>query len=183
MPSTPTAHGFQEYWGYLYHLDAMQGVSFPDINKTPLQQTVAPPCENTPIPGKAPRNSATARQPRPRLYFSGSRRTSTQRPRGSPGRYGRSHCRGIRSLRSWNNVTGGGVVPTPAERRRRTWRGGNSSSSVDGFVAVAGDPLALQIAVDKGAAEGRPGGNGSWNRLGMTLSGGCVIIGSKSPRP
>ena len=31
----PTAHGFQEYWGYLYHLDAMQGVSFPDINKTP----------------------------------------------------------------------------------------------------------------------------------------------------
>jgi arylsulfatase len=47
----PTAHGFQEYWGYLYHLDAMQGVSFPDINKTPTQQTVAPPCQNTPIPG------------------------------------------------------------------------------------------------------------------------------------
>ena len=47
----PTAHGFQEYWGYLYHLDAMQGVSFPDINKTALQQTVAPPCKNTPIPG------------------------------------------------------------------------------------------------------------------------------------
>src|ERR1051325_4018655 len=36
--SLPTAHGFQEYWGYLYHLDAMQGVSFPDINKTPTQQ-------------------------------------------------------------------------------------------------------------------------------------------------
>ena len=33
----PTAHGFQEYWGYLYHLDAMQGVSFPDINKTPTR--------------------------------------------------------------------------------------------------------------------------------------------------
>jgi arylsulfatase len=29
----PTAHGFQEFWGYLYHL--MNGVSFPDINKTP----------------------------------------------------------------------------------------------------------------------------------------------------
>jgi arylsulfatase A-like enzyme len=29
----------------------MQGVSFPDINKTPTQQTVAPPCKNTPIPG------------------------------------------------------------------------------------------------------------------------------------
>jgi arylsulfatase A-like enzyme len=49
--SLPTAHGFQEYWGYLYHLDAMQGVSFPDINKTPTLQTVAPPCRNTPIPG------------------------------------------------------------------------------------------------------------------------------------
>jgi arylsulfatase A-like enzyme len=49
--SLPTAHGFQEYWGYLYHLDAMQGVSFPDINKTPTQQTIAPPCRNTPIPG------------------------------------------------------------------------------------------------------------------------------------
>jgi arylsulfatase A-like enzyme len=49
--SLPTAHGFQEYWGYLYHLDAMQGVSFPDINKTPTEQTVAPVCKNTPIPG------------------------------------------------------------------------------------------------------------------------------------
>jgi arylsulfatase A-like enzyme len=49
--SLPTAHGFQEYWGYLYHLDAMQGVSFPDLNKNPTTQTVAPPCKNTPIPG------------------------------------------------------------------------------------------------------------------------------------
>jgi arylsulfatase len=47
----PTAHGFQEYWGYLYHLDAMQQVSFPDINKTHTTQTIAPPCKNTPIPG------------------------------------------------------------------------------------------------------------------------------------
>ena len=47
----PTAHGFQEYWGYLYHLDAMQQVSFPDINSAPLVQGVAPPCRNTPIPG------------------------------------------------------------------------------------------------------------------------------------
>ena len=37
--SLPTAHGFHEFWGYLYHLDAMQGVSFPDINKTPTEQT------------------------------------------------------------------------------------------------------------------------------------------------
>ena len=47
----PTAHGFHEFWGYLYHLDAMQGVSFPDINKTPTDQVVAPPCKNTPVPG------------------------------------------------------------------------------------------------------------------------------------
>jgi arylsulfatase len=47
----PTAHGFHEYWGYLYHLDAMQGVSFPDLNKTPTEQTVAPVCKNTPVPG------------------------------------------------------------------------------------------------------------------------------------
>ena len=49
----PTAHGFQEFWGYLYHLDAMEQVSFPDINKSPTQQGFAPPCKNTPIPGLA----------------------------------------------------------------------------------------------------------------------------------
>jgi arylsulfatase A-like enzyme len=49
--SLPTAHGFQEYFGYLYHLDAMQGVSFPDINKTATEQGIAPPCKNTPVPG------------------------------------------------------------------------------------------------------------------------------------
>jgi arylsulfatase len=49
--SLPTAHGFQEFWGYLYHLDAMQGVSFPDINSSPTAQTVVPPCKNTPVKG------------------------------------------------------------------------------------------------------------------------------------
>jgi len=49
--SLPTAHGFQEYWGYLYHLDAMQAVSFPDINKNPTTQLVAPPCKNVPVRG------------------------------------------------------------------------------------------------------------------------------------
>src|SRR5271157_5091394 len=49
--SLPTAHGFQEYWGYLYHLDAMQQVSFPDINKTPLVQGIVPPMKVEPIPG------------------------------------------------------------------------------------------------------------------------------------
>jgi arylsulfatase len=47
----PTAHGFQEFWGYLYHLDAMQGVSFPDLNKDSVTQTIAPPCKVIPIPG------------------------------------------------------------------------------------------------------------------------------------
>src|SRR5260370_13210973 len=70
----PTAHGFQEFGGYLYHLDAMQGVSFPDINKTPTQQTVAPPCKNTPIPGVPevagavdPRTAICLTPPRPML--------------------------------------------------------------------------------------------------------------------
>ena len=49
--SLPTAHGFQEYWGYLYHLDAMQQVSFNDINISPTEQGIAPPCKNTPVPG------------------------------------------------------------------------------------------------------------------------------------
>ena len=52
--SLPTANGFQEYWGYLYHLDAMQQVSFPDINKSPTEQGVAPPGLNTPIEGLTP---------------------------------------------------------------------------------------------------------------------------------
>src|SRR2546429_491994 len=51
VEALPTAHGFQEFWGYLYHLDAMQGVSFPDINKSPTVQGVAPPCKSTPVPG------------------------------------------------------------------------------------------------------------------------------------
>jgi arylsulfatase A-like enzyme len=52
--SLPTAHGFQEYWGWLYHLDAMQQVSFPDINTTPTNQSIVPPCANTPVKGLPP---------------------------------------------------------------------------------------------------------------------------------
>ena len=70
----PTAHGFQEFWGYLYHLDAMQGVSFPDINKTPTDQTFAPPCKNTAIPGLSevpgavdPKDTPCLTPPRPVL--------------------------------------------------------------------------------------------------------------------
>ncbi len=49
--SLPTAHGFQEFWGYLYHLDAMQQVSFPDINSSPTVQAVVPRMKMVPIPG------------------------------------------------------------------------------------------------------------------------------------
>ncbi len=52
--SLPTAHGAQEFFGYLYHLDAMQGVSFGDLNSSPTVQTVAAPCANTPVKGLAP---------------------------------------------------------------------------------------------------------------------------------
>jgi arylsulfatase A-like enzyme len=75
VQALPTAHGFQEFWGYLYHLDAMQGVSFPDLNKTPLVQGIAPPCKNTPIPGLTevpgavdPRTSLCLTPPRPVLW-------------------------------------------------------------------------------------------------------------------
>jgi arylsulfatase A-like enzyme len=73
--SLPTAHGFQEYWGYLYHLDAMQGVSFPDINSSPNQQVIAPPCKNTLIPGVPevpgavdPKTTTCLTPPRPVLW-------------------------------------------------------------------------------------------------------------------
>jgi arylsulfatase len=79
----PTAHGFQEFWGYLYHLDAMQGVSFPDINKSPTEQTVAPPCKNTPIPGVPevpgavdPKTATCLTPPRPVLWCTSSDGTS-----------------------------------------------------------------------------------------------------------
>jgi arylsulfatase A-like enzyme len=73
--SLPTAHGFQEYWGYLYHLDAMQGVSFVDLNKSPLVQGIAPPCMNSPVPGLPevpgaldPRTSTCLTPPRPVIW-------------------------------------------------------------------------------------------------------------------
>lgn len=79
----PTAHGFQEFWGYLYHLDAMQGVSFPDINSSPTEQTIAPPCRKTPIPGLAevpgavdPATTVCLTPPRPVIWCKSSDGTS-----------------------------------------------------------------------------------------------------------
>ena len=73
--SLPTAHGFQEYWGYLYHLDAMQQVSFPDINSSPTVQGIAPPCKNTPVPGLSdppgavdPKTATCLTPPRPVIW-------------------------------------------------------------------------------------------------------------------
>ena len=75
----PTAHGFQEFWGYLYHLDAMQQVSFPDINSSPLVQSIAPPCKTAPIrglpevPGAVdPRTTNCLTPPRPVLACTSS---------------------------------------------------------------------------------------------------------------
>src|SRR5213082_4307541 len=74
--SLPTAHGFQEFWGYLYHLDAMQQVSFPDINKSPTEQGVVPPCTTIPIPGIAnppggvdPKTGTCMTPPRPVIWM------------------------------------------------------------------------------------------------------------------
>jgi len=79
----PTAHGFEEYWGYLYHLDAMQQVSFPDINKATTVQGIAPPCKNTPIPGVPevpgavdPRTTICLTPPRNMLWCKSSDGTS-----------------------------------------------------------------------------------------------------------
>ena len=75
----PTAHGFQEFWGYLYHLDAMQGVSFNDINVSPSKQGIAPPCKNTPVPGLAevpgavdPKTTTCLTPPRPVIWCTSS---------------------------------------------------------------------------------------------------------------
>src|SRR2546429_9837842 len=74
--SLPTAHGFQEFWGYLYHLDAMQQVSFPDINKSPTEQGVVPPCTTIPIAGVSnpqggvdPKLGTCMTPPRPVLWM------------------------------------------------------------------------------------------------------------------
>jgi arylsulfatase A-like enzyme len=75
----PTAHGFQEFWGYLYHLDAMQQVSFPDINKSPTEQAVVPPMKMVPIPGIPetpgaidPKDGVCMAPPRPVLWMKSS---------------------------------------------------------------------------------------------------------------
>ncbi len=78
--SLPTAHGFQEFWGYLYHLDAMQGMSFPDINKhaRPIRAVVRP-WKNTPVKGLAevpgaidPQDGLCMTPPRPVLHCTSS---------------------------------------------------------------------------------------------------------------
>ena len=77
--SLPTAHGLQEFWGYLYHLDAMQGVSFPDINRSPTVQAVVPPCKNEPVRGLSdppgavdPQTTLCMTPPRPVIHCTSS---------------------------------------------------------------------------------------------------------------
>src|SRR3984957_13441221 len=110
----PTAHGFQEYWGYLYHLDAMQQVSFPDINQTPLVQGVAPPCRNTPIPGVSevpgavdPKTTLCLTPPRPVLWCKSPDGTEkTQRCKAPDGTEKNQMCKdeGPLTLERWKNV-------------------------------------------------------------------------------
>ena len=64
----------------------MQGVSFPDINRSPSQQTVAPACRNTPIPGLPevpgavdPRTTICLTPPRPVLSCRSSDGTAANR--------------------------------------------------------------------------------------------------------
>ena len=61
----------------------MQGVSFPDINKSPTEQGIVPPCKNTPIPGLTevpgavdPRTAICLTPPRPVLLCRSSDGTS-----------------------------------------------------------------------------------------------------------
>ena len=61
----------------------MQGVSFPDINRTPTEQTVIAPCKNTPIPGLPevpgavdPKTTPCLTPPRPVLWCKSSDGTS-----------------------------------------------------------------------------------------------------------
>jgi hypothetical protein len=87
-----TAHGFQEYWGYLYHLDAMEQVSFPDINSSPTVQAVAPPCKNTPVPGLPevpgavdPATATCLTPPRPVIWCTSSDGTMAKQTCKDPG--------------------------------------------------------------------------------------------------
>ena len=61
--SLPTAHGFQEFWGYLYHLDAMEQVSFPDINKSPTDQAVCRRAQRFRSPESRTPPAASIRRP------------------------------------------------------------------------------------------------------------------------
>ena len=72
--SLPTAHGFQEFLGLPLSPRCDAGGNFPDINKTPTLQTIAPPCKNTPVPGMAevpgsvdPKTTVCLTPPRPML--------------------------------------------------------------------------------------------------------------------
>ena len=118
----PTAHGFQEFWGYLYHLDAMQQVSFPDINKSPTRQGFAPPCKNTPIPGVPevpgavdPKTTTCLTPPRPVLCVQVLRRHGEE-----PDLQGRGSAdAGAVEDGGRGNLRQGHRLPRPQRSRRR----------------------------------------------------------------
>src|SRR4030095_3592642 len=76
----------------------MQQVSFLDINKTPTEQGIAPPCKNTPIPGVPeppsvdPKTTVCLTPPRTVLWCKSSDGTAAEQTRqdGGPRTLGRS---------------------------------------------------------------------------------------------
>jgi arylsulfatase len=77
-----------EYWGYLYHLDAMQQVSFPDINRAqPGRHRAAVPQRPRFHPGAVDRTT-TCLTPPPVLVQSSPLESEVQRrgPRSGSGR-------------------------------------------------------------------------------------------------
>src|SRR6476469_3937418 len=98
----PTAHGFQEFWGYLYHLDAMQGVSFPDINKSPTEQAIVPPCKNSPVRGLSdppgavdPKTTLCMMPPRPVIACTSSDGTEKNQTCKDEGPLTRERSKGV----------------------------------------------------------------------------------------
>jgi len=113
------------------HLDAMQQVSFPDINSSPTAQVIAAPCKNTPIPGVPdvpgavdPKTTTCLTPPRPVLWcksFDGTQKNQTLVKREEIGGDSFFHCSSIhagiyRSLSRSSLVVGNAAIQIIALR-------------------------------------------------------------------
>ena len=76
VQALPTARGFSRNSPEaITTLMRCKGVSFPDINRTPTDQAIVPPCKNTPVPGLTeppgsvdPRTTVCLTPPRPVIW-------------------------------------------------------------------------------------------------------------------